>query len=140
MYMFFLLLAGLLQGLMVSLNGQLALYFNSIEVSFFVHGAGAVLLLLYILLVEKKRPHFGGAPVYVYAVGFLGITMVSTSSFCTAHIGAATCTAISVAGQMVISALIDHFGWFHTKRVPFRLSRLPGFLLTVAGVLLILLG
>lgn len=93
MYMLFLLLAGLLQGLMVSLNGQLALYFSSIEVSFFVHGAGVILLLLYMLLIEKKRPHFGGAPAYVYTVGFLGIAMISTSSFCTSHIGAATVTA-----------------------------------------------
>ena len=140
MYVFLLFIAGLLQGLMVSLNGQLSHYFNVFEVSFFVHLTGVVLVSLYAFLIEKKHPRFGGAPLYIYVVGFLGITVVASGSFCSAHIGAAASLAISVVGQMIMSACIDHFGWFHTKKVPFRLKRLPAFLLTAAGVLLIVFG
>lgn len=140
MYQFFLLLAGILQGLMTSFNGQLAHYFSVIEVSFFVHLTGVLLLLLYVVLIEKRRPSFHGAPRYVYIVGFLGIGMVALGSYCTAHIGAATLLSVSIAGQMVTSTLIDHFGWFHTKRIPIHRGKLPGFLLTAAGVVLILIG
>lgn len=140
MYIALLFLAGLLQGMMVSLNGQLSNYFNVFEVSFFVHLMGVILISLYAFLIEKKRPHFGGAPLYVYIVGFLGITVVASGSFCSAHIGAAASLAISVIGQMIMSACIDHFGWFHTSKVPFTYKRLPAFILTAAGVLLIVFG
>jgi len=124
----------------VSLNGQLSNYFNVFEVSFFVHLTGVIMVSLYAFLIEKRRPKFGGAPKYVYLVGFLGITVVASGSFCSAHIGAAASLAISVVGQMIMSACIDHFGWFHMPRSPFHLKRLPAFILTGAGVLLIVFG
>ena len=56
-----LLLAGALQGVMVSLNGQLGNYYSPFAICFFVHGIALILLLAY-LLAKKTPLGFKGAP------------------------------------------------------------------------------
>ena len=109
LYLGFLLLAGILQGVMVSLNAQMGNYFSLFGICFFVHGIALVLLLGY-LLVKRQPLRFSGAPWYVYLVGAMGIGIVATSSWCTLHVGASAFMALSTAGQLVSSALIDRFG------------------------------
>ena len=132
-----LLFGGICFGLMVGLNGRLAAYLNVFEVSFLVHLTGMVLLLATAML-QKKKMRFSGAPPYVYFVGLLGVTLVVTSSFSTAHIGAALTMALSVAGQLIAAAAIDHFGWFHVPVNRFNRHRIPAFCVICAGLLLLL--
>ena len=132
-----LLLAGVSFGFMVSMNGQLAAYLNLYEVSLLVHAIGMVLLLLWQLLPRAKL-RLRGAPVYVYFVGFFGVALVVTSSFTTRALGAAAMMALSLTGQLVISAVIDHFGWFGVPRVRFSARRLPAYGVILAGLLLLL--
>lgn len=138
MSLFILLLGGICLGLMTSLNGQLASYLNIFEISFIVHSIGAVVLLGYILLKKEQKLHLKGAPPYVYLVGFFGVALVGTSSICAGNIGATLTMALSVAGQMVISAVIDHFGMFHVPRVRFSWKRIPAYLVIAAGLVLMI--
>lgn len=133
-----LLFGGVCFGLMVSLNGRLAGHFSVFEVSFLVHLIGAVLLLAAAKLVFREKIRFAGAPLYAYFVGFLGVALVITSSLSTAHIGAALTMALSVAGQLLSSAVIDHFGWFQVPVNKFRLRRIPAFCVILAGLLLLI--
>ncbi|MDD4844106.1 MAG: DMT family transporter [Anaerotignum sp.] len=136
-YFVFLVLAGIFQGFMVSLNGQLGNFYSLFGVCFFVHVIAAVLLFLYIKVKEKKPITFRGVPKYVYTVGFMGVALVSSSSWCILHIGATELLSLSVIGQMVCSAMVDHFGWFNAMKKPFHLKQLPSYLLVFAGVLIV---
>lgn len=129
-----LLLAGVTFAVMVSMNGQLASYLNIYEVSLLVHLIGAVLLLGWQLLVRRQPIRMGGAPWYVYLVGFIGVALVSLGSFITHAIGAAAMLALSLVGQLVISAVIDHFGWFGVPVVRFRANRLLAYGVILAGL------
>ena len=126
MYFLFLILSGIFQGLMVSLNGQLGNYYSLFGICFFVHAIAAVLLVLYVKGKEKKPLSFRGAPPYVFLVGFMGVAMVASSSWCTLRIGATAMLSLSVIGQMISSALVDHYGWFgaEKKAVPFETAPL----------------
>ena len=139
LYYGLLLLAGMLQGVMVSLNAQMGNYFGLFGVCFFVHGI-ALVLLLGQLALQKQRLHFRGAPWYVYLVGAMGIAIVATSSWCTLHVGATAFMALSTAGQLVSSALIDRYGLFGMPAVRINKKQLPGYLLVAAGVLLVVLN
>lgn len=139
LYYGLLLLAGVLQGVMVSLNAQMGNYFGLFGVCFFVHGI-ALVLLLGQLALQKQRLHFRGAPWYVYLVGAMGIAIVATSSWCTLHVGATAFMALSTAGQLVSSALIDRYGLFGMPAVRINKKQLPGYLLVAAGVLLVVLN
>ena len=138
-YYLLLLLAGALQGVMISLNGQLGKYYSLFAICFFVHGI-ALLLLLAFLFFKKTKLGFRGAPWYVYLVGILGIAIVSSSSWCTLKVGASVMLAISTAGQLVSSQLIDQFGLFGMPVQKFRAKQLPGYLLLAAGVALVVTG
>ena len=139
LYYGLLLLAGVLQGVMVSLNAQMGNYFGLFGVCFFVHGI-ALVLLLGQLALQKQRLHFRGAPWYVYLVGAMGIAIVASSSWCTLHVGATAFMALSTAGQLVSSALIDRYGLFGMPAVRINKKQLPGYLLVAAGVLLVVLN
>lgn len=134
------LLSGALQGVMVSLNGQLGKYFSLFGVTFFVHGIALVLLLIWLLLIKRQRLRFGGAPWYVYFVGVLGIALVASSSWCTLRIGAGAMLALSTVGQLISSELIDCFGLFGMPRCKPNLRQLPGWILILAGVALVVFG
>lgn len=133
-----LLLGGACQGLMVSLDGILASRLTLLEVCFLVHGIGAALLLLYILIKSGGGLQLAGAPLYVYFVGFMGVALVASSSFCSNRVGAALTMAVSVFGQMTASAMVDHYGLFGVPVVRWSWKRLPPYLLILAGLGLML--
>ena len=139
LYYLLLLLAGALQGVMVSLNAQLGNYYSTFAICFFVHGIALILLLAY-LLAKRTRLDFRGAPWYVYFVGIFGIAIVASSSWCTLKVGASVMLAISTAGQIISSQLIDQFGLFGMPVQKFRARQLPGYALLAVGVVLVTLG
>lgn len=139
-YILILILAGLLQGCMTSLNAQLGNYYSLFGICFFVHIIAAVLLILYIKGKERKAISFRGAPWYVYLVGLMGVIMVASSSWCTLRIGATAMMSLSVIGQMFSAAMVDHFGWFGVKRRRFNYKQIPCYALVLAGVLCVVNG
>lgn len=134
-----LLLAGILQGVMVSLNSRLGQHFSLFGVSFFVHGIALVILLVYMLL-KRQKPRFRGAPWYVYLVGLFGIGIVSSSAMTALHIGAAAMIALNTAGELLAAWIIDHFGLFGMPKAPFSKAEIPGYLLVALGVVLIMIS
>ena len=137
MYSFLVLLAGILQSAMMSFNGLLAESVSLWGVSLVVHASGGILLMLYILLAVRKKVTLRGMPWYLYSAGFFGVLLVSVSSWCVGILGAAVTTCLSVAGQLCMSAVIDHYGMFHVPKVPFSPKRIPCFLMILAGILLL---
>ena len=102
-----------------------------------VHAVGGILLLLYMKLYCHEKLKISGMPWYLYSAGFFGIFLVVTSSYCIGALGVSVMTCLSVTGQLVISAVIDHFGWFGVPKIPFNLKRLPCFALILIGLIII---
>ncbi len=136
----YLFLSGIFNGIMVSFNGQLGIYHSTFAMTFFVHVIAAIILLIYIPVVQHKKIKFTGVPAYVYTVGFLGISIVAISSFCTLSIGATAVMSLSVIGQMICSAIFDHYGFFGVKKIPFKKEQIPAYILVFVGILLVING
>ena len=115
-------------------------YVGMFGMSLVVHAVGGILLILYMKLFVHEKLKISGMPWYLYSAGFFGIFLVVTSSYCIGVLGVSVVTCLSVTGQLVISAVIDHFGWFGVPRIPFNLKRLPCFALILAGSLVGLSG
>ncbi|WP_195465172.1 DMT family transporter [Faecalispora jeddahensis] len=138
MNFFLLLVSGICLGLMVSLNGRLAVDFNLFEVSFLVHLIGAVMLLAAAKLIQKEKIQLLGAPRYVYFVGFMGVAIIVMTSLSTTYIGAALTMVLSITAQLVGSAIVDHFGWFRVPVNKFSWRRVPAFAVILTGLLLMI--
>lgn len=136
----YLFLSGIFNSIMVSFNGQLGNYHSLFVVTFIVHVIAAIILFIYIPLVQKKKIKLTGVPLYVYTVGILGVTIVAASSWCTGAIGATAVMSLSVTGQMVCSAIFDHYGFFGVKKIPFKKKQIPAYILVVIGIMLVING
>lgn len=137
MELLFLLFSGIGLGIMTSLNGRLAQSINVFTVSFFTHMIGAVLLLAYAKWIKRKKLKLAGTPSYIYFVGFMGITLAATSSFCAANIGSTATMSLSILGQIVVSTIIDHFGFWNREKIAFSLNRIPSYILILLGVFMV---
>ena len=140
-YAVILIIAGILQGFMVSFNGQLGNYYSLFGICFFVHVIPVVILLIHMKLIKKEKIFlYNGVPKYIFTVGFMGVAMIASSSYCTLKIGARALSSLSTVGQMISSAMVDHYGWFGAKQRKFQLKEIPCYLLVLIGALLVVNG
>lgn len=73
----------------------------------------------------------------VWLAGILGAFYVAAVVILVPKIGAALTFSLVVAGQMLLSLLLDHFGWLGLNPHPFNWQRMVGILLVVGGVIMI---
>jgi transporter family-2 protein len=66
--------------------------------------------------------------------GLLGAFFVCASIVLTPRLGTATTVGLFLAGQVIASIIIDHFGLFGITVQPASLPRLLGALLIIVGV------
>src|SRR5215210_8614004 len=86
---------------------------------------GTVVLVVAAFVVSRSVPDLGpitSAPWWMYLGGFLGAFYVVASVVLTRRLGAATTIGLFLAGQVVASIGIDHFGWFG---VPVQQATIP---------------
>lgn len=113
-------------------------------VSFAVATLTIVVVLLVLLAVKgTARPRVGAlgtVPWWGWLGGACAAAYVTATFLLIPRIGAATTIALTVTGQQLASALIDHYGLFRLPRRPLTVARLGGLGLLVAGCLLVQLG
>lgn len=76
------------------------------------------------------------APPWLFGGGLIVAFYVVSVSVLTPRIGVVSTIGCAVAGQIVMSAVIDHFGLFGAPHRPLDLTRVTGLGLLVAGLLL----
>jgi transporter family-2 protein len=79
----------------------------------------------------------GRIPLWHWFGGLLGAAYIYAAVVLAPRLGAATLIAATVAGQMVASVLLDHYGLIGFAPQPLTTGRAAGILLVIGGVLLI---
>lgn len=135
------LAAGFCMPVQAGINAQLNLWTGSpvlaAAVSFAV---GTLALCAYALLLRIPLPAagvLGAAPWWVWVGGFLGAYFVAATVILAPKLGATSMLALILAGQVISSLALDHFGWLGYPLHPISLPRLLGVLLIVGGVFLV---
>ena len=104
----------------------------------------SVLVLLPIILALRlPLPSLGfisKAPLWMWTGGAFGVVFISLALVLLPKLGASGFIALALAGQVVASLVLDHFGWFGLVQQQVTLPRLLGALLLIAGVVLIQFG
>ncbi|SNB44653.1 DMT family transporter [Geobacter sp. DSM 9736] len=138
MFMLMMFCAGITVALQPSINARLAQKVGILESACISFAVGTVALLLVVLV--SGRVGFrgaGGALWWEWTGGLLGALFVSTTIVAVPRIGTAAAMAATIAAQLMTGILLDHFGLFGLKQVPFDLKRLAGMLLLLAGAALV---
>ncbi|MFT3740027.1 MAG: DMT family transporter [Breznakibacter sp.] len=99
---------------------------------------GTVGLILYILLTRQTVSWAGvkTAPAYVWLGGLLGAFYVTVIILSFPQLGPGLTFGLVVAGQMLVSALLEHFNVLVAQPQPISWLRVLGMVMVVGGVIL----
>ena len=140
-FIFLAILAGMAMPTQAVVNSRLAdSVGNPILAAFISFAVGTVALFLYILLTGVPLGDLAtaeSAPLVAWIGGFLGAFFVSVMATIVPRIGVALSFSLAIAGQMLITLLIDHFGWLGVTEKPINLMRVLGAVCITVGVILI---
>lgn len=141
LYLLVCLVAGALMPLQAGVNAQLARWVgHPVTASLVSFAVGTLALLAYTLTLRPQLPahsSLADAPWWVWVGGLLGAVFVTAAAAFAPRLGAATFISVTIAGQVLVSVLLDHFGVVGFAARPVTALRLVGALLLVAGVMLI---
>ena len=137
MYIFIALFSGMLIAAQSSCSGLMFPVLGTIGVAFLSQTLNAISIVFCQGIAEKRLPSLKGLPPKAALGGFFGIFAVGLTGLCSSLLGPAITVCLSVAGQLVSSAVIDQFGWLGAERIPFKKKRLIGFFVILLGVFLI---
>lgn len=132
------ILIGLISGVAVGLQSPLASMISQrlgmLESIFIIHVGGA--LLITVPLIFLRGGNLGdwrSLPWYALLAGSMGLIVVGGVSFLIPRIGVAASITLIIAGQLLISSLLDHFGLLGVHSRPIELQRVLGLLIVFLG-------
>jgi transporter family-2 protein len=135
----FVLVAGLVVGvqspLFALLSGRLGLLGSALVVNL---GGVIVSGILLVLFGGGTSGKWASLPWYAWVSGALGVFVISSVGFAVPRIGAVGTSVAIIVGQLIVAAVIDHFGWFGVKLRAIDLVRIAGFVLLMAGAWLVI--
>lgn len=141
LYLLIALLAGSMMPTQAATNNKMAAFVISPVLAAFVSFVvGTVALLAYILLTGIPLANLSGvkdAPAIAWAGGFLGAFFVAAAVTLVPRLGVAMTFSLIIAGQMIVTLIIDHFGLLGVDVKPISWARIAGILLITGGVVLI---
>ncbi len=123
-------------GLNARLGKAIASPVQASMVSFIV---GAVALVLYVIVSGQSISWAGAktAPAYVWLGGLLGAFYVTVIVMAFPRLGPGLTFGLVIAGQMIVSVLLEHFNVLVAQPQPVSYMRLVGIAMVVGGVFII---
>lgn len=79
---------------------------------------------------------FVNEPIWIWLGGLLGVIALTTNILLFPKLGSVQTSVMPILGMILMSMLIDNFGWFNSSKQPFGLNRVWGVILVLLGVIL----
>ncbi len=135
------LVVGMFMPMQAGVNSTLAIHSNGVVWASLVSFAvGFVALLCLAIAMRQEVPALSElkqVPWWAWTGGFMGASFVFTGAVLAPRIGATTMMALLVAGQLIMSVILDHYGWATFPQHDINWGRILGVLFLIAGVVLI---
>lgn len=133
--------AGVMMPTQAAINNKLADAVESPILSAFISfGVGTIALFLYILATGVPLTNLASAknaPLIAWTGGLLGAFFVAATVTVVSRLEVALTFSLIIAGQMLITLVIDHFGFLGVPVKEINIPRLLGVTLITIGVILI---
>ncbi len=124
-----------------AVNNKMAGFVDSPILSAFISFlVGTAALLAYILISGISLGNLTSAreaPAIAWVGGLLGAFFVAASVFLVPKLGVAMTFSLIIAGQMLITLVIDHYGLLGVPPREISFLRIAGVILIASGVILI---
>ena len=135
---FLIILIGLVGGVAVGLQSPMASMITQrlglFESVFIIHLGGALIALIPLILYGSRIREWRSVPWYVLGAGLFGLIVIASISYMIPRVGVAAAVTSVVAGQLLVSAVLDHFGLLGAAIKPLDLTRILGLGVVMLGV------
>ncbi len=130
---------GLAVAIQPSINARLAQKVGSYESSLISFAVGTVAMLIIVMIAGRGNMR-GVSAVSWWELtgGLLGAYFVTMTIVAVPRLGTLSVMSIIIAGQLITGALLDQFGAFGMRQVPFTSVRGVGILLLFIGAGLVI--
>ncbi len=135
-----LLLAGAATALQGPTNARLVTAVGSPLNAAFVSFAVGTVALGVLAMILQARPDIGAMkalPWWAWMGGLYGCAFVVSAAWGVPRLGVATTITVMIAGQLLLSLALDHFGALGVEKQPLSLGRIAGVALVIGGVVLV---
>jgi len=133
--------AGMMMPTQAAINSKLADEVNGpILAAFISFAVGTLALLVYILVTGiplSNLAQLKNASLVSWTGGFLGAFFVASSVVLVPKLGVALTFGLLIAGQMLITLVLDHYGFFGIPVKEVNIQRVLGVGLIIGGTILI---
>lgn len=139
-WIFLTLLAGVLLPIQAGLNARLGKAAeNPVYAALFSFIVGALGLVLYIVVTRQTISWAGvkAAPLSLWTGGLLGAFYVTVIVLAFPRLGPGVTFGLVVAGQMIISLLLEHFNILVANPSPINYMKVLGTILIIVGVVIL---
>jgi len=121
-----------------SINGRLGAKVGVLESSWLTFVLGALVSFLIAFFLEPNHAlNLFTAPRWQLTGAFFGVAYMLTIVFAMPRLGAAATTVAVISGQLLMSLLIDHFGWLNNPVIHLDGSRLAAIALLAVALFFI---
>lgn len=103
----------------------------------FVIGTVALAIVALFMQVRPESQAVRSIPWWAWIGGLYGCLFVTSIAWGVPRLGVGTTLTVVIAGQLILSVVLDHFGAFGTPVSPISWGRIGGILLVIGGVLLV---
>ena len=133
---------GIAMAFQTAINSQLREYLHSpLQAALLSFLIGTIVLAIFVFFQPASKPNLhdlGQIPWYLWFGGCLGVYAISISIYTAPKLGFLTLSALIIFGQIMMSMLLDHFGWLGIEKTQLNWQRLFGGVVIFIGVLLTL--
>ncbi|MFQ3545760.1 DMT family transporter [Halobacillus rhizosphaerae] len=121
----FTLLGGITLSAQSSINGTFSQKAGTIETTLLTFVTGAIFLFLIILFFgQGDLSAIMAAPKWQLSAVFMGTIYLMFTVIAVPKIGVIAANISTIIGQLVISVIIDHFGWFGSIEIELGWDRM----------------
>ena len=130
---------GMAVAIQPSINARLAQKVGSYESSLISFAVGTLALLLVVAISGRGTLRgVAAASWWELTGGLLGAFFVTLTIIAVPRLGTSAVMAAIITGQLAAGALLDHFGLFGLRHLPFTPLRCIGIFLLLAGAALVI--
>ena len=131
---------GGLVAMQAPINSVLGRAIGTWQAAFFSFAIGTLALALIAALAKGGLGQIAEArhlTWYYLSGGLLGAAYITSVLVTVRSLGAGGVVAATIAGQLAISVVVDHFGWLGVGKQPIDAARIIGIALLAAGTYLV---
>ncbi|MEW4370357.1 DMT family transporter [Paenibacillus kandeliae] len=132
-------IAGMSLSIEAAIGGALGEHIGELESTYYIFIIGAMATFLVTLFFGKGNlKQIFTVPRWNLTGGLLGVVYLGLLVISVTLIGVGVSVTAVIVGQIIMSILIEHFGWLGVEKIPLNANRLAAVVLLAVSFILIL--